>query len=282
MALVKKRTRFSQRYTRMQRRTCLLCLWFFAIGTALSGCAAVHVDITVDRHGAFSVEETVALQHDVLALLAQSGQDPLQTAQQAALQAGYTITPYEKQNLQGFTARKHFSAEAPPRSFDDLLPWLRPFLPNGELESRSAVSSGIPFSEQDHLFFRTYSIDTDIDLSNVGVQIEDSVEQLPPVLRPYALQGAQQLLRNVSQQTSLRLDLQLPVRPLSSNATEVSQDGRKMTWVFHVGQHNPLQLSLRIPRIGRIGVAAGLFAALLGTGSWYFLRRKQRRRLLPK
>ncbi|MBE3556188.1 MAG: hypothetical protein IMW91_03815 [Firmicutes bacterium] len=246
---------------------------------ALAGCAAVHVDVTVDRHGAFSVEETVALQRDFLSLLARSGQDPLQAAQQAALQAGYAIKPYENQNLEGFTARKLFSAEAPPRTFDDLLPWLRPFLPQGELQPRFAASSGAPFfSEQDHFFFRTYSLNTDIDLSNAETLVQGSVGQLPFALRPYAIQGAQQLLRRASQQTSLRLVLQLPLRPLSSNATEVSQDGRKMTWIFYLGQHNPLQVSVRIPRIDRMGMTAGLFIALLGTGIWYFWRSKQHSR----
>lgn len=106
-----------------------------------------------------------------------------------------------------------------------------------------------PFQIDHGFFFTTITLNTQFDLTNM-------------TSNEFDLYGLDEL---VYDGMNLRFLLTLPVKVDDHNATEVSQDGKTLTWVIKPGETNPIYMSLKLPNLITWSVFAigGLFFLIL-------------------
>jgi hypothetical protein len=220
-------------------------LTIVAVLILLTGCVKADYHITLQSDGSATIDYLLAI--DKMALATSSQSDPFADLRSKAKQDGYLVLDYEDETHKGLRMRKTI-ADVEGAKFSTL---------NNELFEQV---NDLTLTTERSLLTRELQIDTVLDLRN---QQQDLISSL--------------MSSAFYTQADIKLRVTLPIKPKSHNASQMSDDGKTLTWDIMLGQTNPLQLNVVIPNVWTISfIAGGLL--LIGVGSfvlWLILRRKK-------
>ncbi|MBI2874923.1 MAG: hypothetical protein HYY09_07520, partial [Firmicutes bacterium] len=133
----------------------------------ISGCAQAIIHISINPDGSSSVEYQLGLTQNLLAL-SPGGVNPLQKAADDARKDGFTVTDYQEGSYAGFRAKRLFKPGEKGLRLTDLIK-----IPELAAGRGPAVESKQPLTVKNELFTSTISLDTELDLTNMGQAIQD-------------------------------------------------------------------------------------------------------------
>ncbi|MEY8745258.1 hypothetical protein [Paenibacillus tundrae] len=217
--------------------------------SVLTACADGEAHVTVNLDGSSDLDLNLSVTD---AALGKIGQDNLMALLADTLKKNHFEAEVTKQgNTQQLTATTHYE-RSNTTDFD------MSRLPQG-IKVEQSKTSGL-FSSTLHL-----TAEADVMESMPDGTIKDQINKVPSFLKNL-------LLKDVN----FDFKLSLPVKAKDSNADVVDDGGKTLTWHISPLNRNTLDLTVQIPNIRNILIAAVIgLMLILALLIWFFLRRRR-------
>lgn len=193
----------------------------------LSSCVDVEYKISINSDHSADVTYQI-LMNPLFAGLMQGDADqgPLDSMRASAQANAYTVSDAAADDKTGFKAEKHIENLEKALSEGD---------PFGKISEEYPIEPGKGIKIKKGFFSTTYTIDSDIDLTSLSPDEEDTND----------LTGS--LAESIMQSMKLRFILNLPQKAENTNAATIESDGQLLTWNLVPGQVNKVQASVSLP-----------------------------------
>lgn len=169
---------------------------------ALTGCVSVNYEVTLNKDGTADVAYIYGFEKEMLEQLGASAEDMTSDMKANAETSNYQIEAYSDDKVEGFKAKKHIENLS-------------------ELSLEDAFGSeNVKDSEENQIKIEkkglktVYSQNASIDLSGMDESTESMV--------------------------IIKYIIKLPVKVGENNASEVSEDGKTLTWNLKAGETNEI------------------------------------------
>lgn len=169
---------------------------------ALTGCVSVNYEVTLNKDGTADVAYIYGFEKEMLEQLGASAEDMTSDMKANAETSNYQIEAYSDDKVEGFKAKKHIENLS-------------------ELSLEDAFGSeNVKDSEENQIKIEkkgpktVYSQNASIDLSGMDESTESMV--------------------------TMKYVIKLPVKVGENNASEVSEDGKTLTWNLKAGETNEI------------------------------------------
>ena len=169
---------------------------------ALTGCVSVNYEVTLNKDGTADVAYIYGFEKEMLEQLGASAEDMTSDMKANAETSNYQIEAYSDDKVEGFKAKKHIENLS-------------------ELSLEDAFGSeNVKDSEENQIKIEkkgsktVYSQNASIDLSGMDESTESMV--------------------------TMKYIIKLPVKVGENNASEVSEDGKTLTWNLKAGETNEI------------------------------------------
>lgn len=205
----------------------------------LTGCIKMRTHVTFNKDGSSDVDFTIAAEKMSLDLAIQSGlmADPFPDLKKEFQDSGFTVSDYTEGKLTGLRAITHVEDS------NELIKALT-VLDEGENSSGNMFSNLAGGLKVKKSWFSTkYTLDSTIDTSFDGMGDLGSI-----------------MANNM---VDFSIAVTLPVKPNSTNATTVSDDGRTLEWQIAMDTENHLTAEVTVPNVKNIAVTAGGLIVLI-------------------
>lgn len=172
----------------------------------LTGCVKINYEVTINKNGSGEISYVYGLEKSVIQQLQISDEDMEQKAmEQKAIDNGYTTEPYEDDEIKGFKATKHVANISKDMSMEENFgeEYIKD---NGE--NRINIDKGI--------FKTIYSQNATIDLTSMS---------------------------DMGNIIAIKYIINLPEKVTQSNATEVLNGGKTLSWDLKAGTTNLVQFN---------------------------------------
>lgn len=209
-----------------------IVLWvvLMACCLVLTGCIKADYHLKVNGDGSLDVDFKVLLDRTMLRLLGDN--DPLADLRDNAEKQGYQVENYTEGEFEGLRLRKHVDHpdQLKLTGLDDRL---------------FKLPEDFKIKREKRFWTETVSVDETLDLRDVDL--------------PFGATA----LKLFGNRADLTFTLSLPLRPDSHNATDVSENGKTLSWKIQLGEQNRLQLKLTAPHIKNILIVGAVVLLLL-------------------
>ena len=226
------------------------------IACLLPGCVKMHSHLTVQKNGSADVEHVIAMEASVLDMIGkEDGKDPLQELRDGMQQEGYTVDKYSEGKMTGVRAVKHFKdIDSAVKALGDPSKNTKADDETGKSALGSLGNIGNAMKVEKSFFTTKYTLNADLDLSSPA----DKATKADDPFADFGESMAQSLF-------DLSFALTLPVKPGSSNAPRVSDEGRTLEWPINIGGKTNLAAEVTVPNITNIvlTIAGGVLLLIL-------------------
>lgn len=169
---------------------------------ALTGCVSVNYEVTLNKDGTADVAYIYGFEKEMLEQLETSAEDMTSDMKENAEESEYEIEMYSDDKIEGFKAKKHIENLA-DISLEDIF---------GEENVKDSEENQIKIEKKG--LKTMYSQKANIDLSSMDESTASIVE--------------------------MKYVIKLPVKAGKNNASEVSEDGKTLTWNLKAGEINEI------------------------------------------
>lgn len=200
---------------KMKRGTLLTLLFFILL--ILSACSESHSVLTLERNGKVSYEYSFGLMQVVYEAARSNEEDPFGTIKKKLAEEGFQVTDYEKEGVQGFTARQEYSSLESLRSSLE--------------KNKGRLGASLDVVTEKGLFKSTIALSIKTDFSSVGDELvtNDQAEGFLP--------------ENFTKNMDYTYTIRLPFKVLSHNASQVDEEEGLYTWKLDPFSENTLELT---------------------------------------
>ena len=174
----------------------------------LTGCVTVDYQVTVNKDGTGKISYVYGFEKSFLEQMGTSIEDMTADMKQTAETEGFSIESYSDDNVEGFRAIKEVEDITSGLSLSEAF---------GEANVKDSEDNNIKIEKG--LFGANYSQNGVIDLS--------SMEDM-------SMYGV-----------TLKYSVNLPVKAGANNATEVSADGKTLSWELKGGEKNSIEFTAK-------------------------------------
>ncbi len=244
-----------------------IVLLAFVLAVSLTGCVDLDAHVTVNSDLSGSYEITFLTSDFTDRFLQGNDNQQENSLTEQLKQQGFIITEIKKEGQAGWKATKHvdsFLDESPMDLVNNLktaYDWTKNQTASlqaveGSTSSGSTTNSGV--TTEWGLFTTTVNADFRFNLleKNMLSDIPESFQNI------------------FFDKMNLRFHLTLPVEATEHNATQVSEDGKTLTWKLDPTQENHIYLSKSLPN----PITWGILLILAIIFLIVFLRKRKRRR----
>ena len=169
---------------------------------ALTGCVSVNYEVTLNEDGTADVAYIYGFEKEMLEQLETSAEEMTSDMRENAEVSEYEIETYSDDKIEGFKAKKHIENLA-DISLEDAF---------GTENVKDSEENQIKIEKK--AFKTVYSQKANIDLS----AMDDSTASM----------------------VTMKYVIKLPVKAGDNNASEVSEDGKTLTWNLKAGEVNEI------------------------------------------
>ena len=169
----------------------------------LTGCVNINYEVEVHKDGSGEISYVYGISKEALKSIDTTSESLVSTYKEQAEKNGYTTEKYEDENIEGFKASKHIENLEKEFSLQEAF---------GKAYVKDEEGNGIKVNTG---FFKTQiSQNAKIDLSTME-DMENTIQ--------------------------MKYTVKLPVTSKTNNATEVSKNGKTLTWKLVSGEINNIQ-----------------------------------------
>lgn len=169
---------------------------------ALTGCVSVNYEVTLNEDGTADVSYIYGFEKEMLERTETTAEEMTSDMKEKAETSGYEIETYSDDKIEGFKAKKHIE-NLSEISMEDAF---------GSENIKDLEENQIKIEKK--VFKTEYSQKANIDLSAMGENAESIV--------------------------TLKYVIKLPVKAGDNNASEISEDGKTLTWNLKAGEVNEI------------------------------------------
>lgn len=169
---------------------------------ALTGCVSVNYEVTLNKDGTADVAYIYGFEKEMLEQLGASAEDMTSDMKANAETSNYQIEAYSDDKIEGFKAKKHIE-NLSELSLEDAF---------GSENVKDSEENKIKIEKKGSK--TVYSQNASIDLS----EMDESTESM----------------------VTMKYVIKLPVKVGENNASEVSEDGKTLTWNLKAGETNEI------------------------------------------
>ncbi len=169
---------------------------------ALTGCVSVNYEVTLNKDGTADVAYIYGFEKETLQQLGASAEDMTSDMKDNAETSNYQIEAYSDDKIEGFKAKKHIE-NLSEISLEDAF---------GSENVKDSEENQIKIEKKGSKTF--YSQKASIDLS----EMDESTASM----------------------VTMKYVIKLPVKVGENNASEVSEDGKTLTWNLKAGETNEI------------------------------------------
>lgn len=172
----------------------------------LTGCVNVNYEVKVNKDGTGEISYLYVFSKDSLNSLQVSAEDMVKTMKEQAEKNGYNTEIYEDDTSAGFKASKHLNNLTEDFSLQEAFG--EEYVKDNEEEKDNRIKI------KNNLFRTTIAQDAEIDLTG---------------------------MKDIATIVTMNYTVKLPVKANSNNATEVSKNGKELTWNLTGGEINKIE-----------------------------------------
>lgn len=225
----------------------LICL----LSILVSGCASGQAHITVHENGSADADLTFGLEQQVKAYI--GTYNPFTTLEDELHNNGFVIKPFESQSEFGFQASKHLeSIGLEPKQSGVAHAATKSTLENNEFISFHT-------EQVDKYFYSVYYVTGKLNISSYYNNLLQTINKQFKVAQSAPSFVASQIRQNLD----LRVKVSLPVKAITSNANNVSFDGKDLEWQIDPTSENTVTMAITVPNVQHIITAAGIVLVFL-------------------
>lgn len=169
---------------------------------ALTGCVSVNYEVTLNEDGTADVAYIYGFEKEMLKQLETSAEDMTSDMKENAEESEYEIEVYSDDKIEGFKAKKHIE-NLSEISMEDAF---------GSENVKDSEENQIKIEKK--AFKTVYSQKANIDLSAMD--------------------------ESTASMVTMKYVIKLPVKVGDNNASEVSEDGKTLTWNLKAGEVNEI------------------------------------------
>lgn len=169
---------------------------------ALTGCVSVNYEVTLNEDGTADVAYIYGFEKEMLKQLETSAEDMTSDMKENAEESEYEIEVYSDDKIEGFKAKKHIE-NLSEISMEDAF---------GSENVKDSEENQIKIEKK--AFKTVYSQKANIDLSVMD--------------------------ESTASMVTMKYVIKLPVKVGDNNASEVSKDGKTLTWNLKAGEVNEI------------------------------------------
>jgi len=214
---------------------------FLLIGL-LTSCVSGQYHVKINNDESVDINYQLIIDPSLLSLF--QGEDPIKKAKAVLEKDGYTVINYTESNMVGFKAIKHIK-NVKDFSFAGIMNFM-------------SKSKNLTF--QKGLFTKKYLFNSNIDLSSMKTSGENS-----------------EITNAMISRIKLKFLLTLPVKPKTTNASNITDNGKTMEWLLIPGKDNKIQVEAYSPNILNI-IIASTFGLLILLSILYFVSLKRKKK----
>ena len=224
-------------------KTLVILVVAFLFMLMLAGCIEMRSHVTFNMDGSADVEFVFALDQALIDSKKKSGDisDPFAEMRKALQSEGFTVTDYSENKFMGLRAVKHVEdANEVGLALNAL---------DGEINSTgeaenllfSQVAGGLTIDKS--WFYAKYNLDCTIDTKIPNLEGNNSQDEWGN------LEGA--MARNMF---DFSFAVTFPIKPKTSNAPKVSDEGRTLEWPIDMDSKNHLTAEVVVPNVKNIAI----------------------------
>ena len=210
------------------------------------GCADIP-PIKMDLY--IKINEDKSGEYEVTVLTEPNAVSVTEFLQEELKKEGFTIQPLTRGNQSGWSAKMKMK---------DIQKDLQKSFPQIGASTTASNKSSEAYKQEKGLFWNKVDVNYDIDLSQI--------DQETP------FEGLAELFY---EKVDFDLHVTLPVEVEKHNATQVSEDGKTLTWPMKLGKHNPVVLSIEYPNPLGWTIAAIVLVAVIVAVVIFVWKRKR-------
>ncbi|MCP8969445.1 hypothetical protein [Ectobacillus ponti] len=178
---------------------------------------------------------------------------------------GFAVKGYDRKQDFGFEASRHY------QSLEDFQ----------QQQIKPASGKGIAdivsfqYNKKEQLFFTVYDVKSKMDFSGVYQDVLATARKQLGTTAVAVQYAADQLQKHMD----LQFKVSLPIQAASSNADKKTDGGKTLAWNINPIAKNELAMTVKVPNIRNIAIAAGgaLLLLLILFIMWIRHRRKKKR-----
>lgn len=202
-------------------------LKLFLVGLILlgaTGCMRVNSNMTINKDKSMDLDIVTAVSNELMKALESEGESEntfkvSDDDKKKAEESGYTISEYNKDNYQGIELKKHIS------NIDDISTEKKI---TGKLDA--VTTSGETKEGSKYLFTVKKGLIKNKYIATIDSSNEKDTSK---TVNDYDLSEEEKKEYEALMKTmEIKFNVTLPNKPLSSNATDISNDGKTLTWDF--------------------------------------------------
>ncbi len=203
---------------------------------ALTGCAQVNYEITVNSDGSGDISYIYGVEKSVLEQLNVSAEEFVSSMKEQAEDSSYIVESYEDDNISGFKAYKHVDDLSKDLSLEETF---------GEEYVTDTDDNGIIVKRA--YFYTKYSQTAQIDLTSMS-DSEGSI--------------------------TMTYKVNLPAKSRTNNATTVSDNGKELVWELKSGETNSIVFEAIKINVGPIIIIGLMVIICIGIIVYIILKKK--------
>ncbi|WP_409275828.1 LppM family (lipo)protein [Neobacillus sp. SCS-31] len=212
----------------------------------LSGCVKMDNTLIINKDG--SSDFTMIYGIDSQLYSSEMGApESMDEFKSDAEKSGFKVVTYKDKEFTGLKISKHFE------SYKDIK-----FVNNSESKMNFKVN------EQKGFFKNKYAVEAVYDLRGMSDEMGDGSEGFD-----------EQILNSILGKMDLKFTLKLPVKSGDNNASNVSDEGKTLTWDLLPDKNNELKVQFeKVNTLNIVLLAVGIVVALISTLIVIFKKRK--------
>lgn len=188
----------------MKKTIGLIAMLIIAL-VMLTGCVNINYELKVNSDGSGDISYLYTFSKESLSSLGVTAQDMIGNSKQKAEESDYKTELYEDDNVSGFKASKHLKNLSEDFSLQEAF------------DSQYVTDSNKnEFTFEKNMFETTISQNSEINLES---------------------------MKDIASAVTMKYTVKLPSKVKESNATEVSKDGKVLTWDLKGGETNKVEFT---------------------------------------
>lgn len=212
--------------------------------SVLNGCAKGILHVKVHKDGSADLQYDIGFSNTFFGFVSSDGKSPIAEIRKQAEDKGFTVTNYRENGYTGIRAIKHVN------KLNDI------FIQSGIKNSQDKKSLKI----EKRFFTTRYILSTNVDMTNTAMEKNKEVAVFN---------------NNLLNQMDMKLLIDLPIKPVTHNASNTRNNSQTLEWQLIPGDQNKIYMEAIVTNTINI-VLSIVFVLIVFAGILFLLLKRRR------
>lgn len=218
------------------KKTIGLIIMLIVMLVSLTGCAQVNYEVEINKDGSGEITYVYGVSKEKIGNATDIVEQFVETMKEQAKEGGYTVEIYENDEISGFKANKYVTDLTTDFSLEEAF---------GEEYIKDTENNGIKIEKD--TFTTKYSQSAELDLTNLSQE---------------------------EKELTMTYQIKLPHKVKTTNADEISEDGKTLKWKLTGGEVNKIEFEAQEINVQPIAIIIVVIAVAAAAIIYVILKKK--------